>query len=316
MQWCCVMQSQGKTRQSNRSAALLVLAAALLYPLNSGATAEYARQTGKGCGVCHFEPSGGGQLTKEGMVFRDELRIKGLYKPLTRTQQIARFIIGYIHSMTAIIWFGAILYVHILLKPAYAARGLPRGELILGWSSIAIMTVTGTLLTIARVPTWHALFHTRFGILLTIKIILFLAMVSSAVIVTFVIGPRLKKRKETALLEQKQDLTIEELRQFDGKDGRPGYIAYEGVIYNVSSSKLWSGGAHMKKHAAGADLTALLKTAPHNDDRLAKMPVVGRLVGERGAKSQEKPKFFFFLAYMNLVVVFLIVFVISLWRWW
>jgi hypothetical protein len=30
-----------------------------------------------------------------------------------------------------IAWFGTILYVHILLKAAYAVKGLPKGELIL-----------------------------------------------------------------------------------------------------------------------------------------------------------------------------------------
>jgi len=29
-----------------------------------------------------------------------------------------------------VMWFGTILYVHLLLKPAYAARGLPRGVLL------------------------------------------------------------------------------------------------------------------------------------------------------------------------------------------
>lgn len=294
----------------------LVMTIALFFPLSAGATVEYAGQTGKDCRACHLDPSGGGGLTKEGEAFRDELKIKGLYKPLPRTQHIVRFVIGYLHSMTAILWFGAILYVHILLKPAYAARGLPRGELILGWSSIVIMAVTGTLLTVARVPTWEALFHTRFGILLTVKIALFLVMVSSAVFVTFVIGPKLRQRKETALLEKKQDLTIEELLQFDGKDGRPGYVAYQGTIYDVSGSRLWSSGSHMKKHLAGTDLTDLLKTAPHGEDRIIKMPRVGRLIGEKNANKQEKPRFFYFLAYMNLVIVFLIVFVISLWRWW
>jgi hypothetical protein len=40
-------------------------------------------------------------------------------------------------------WFGTILYVHLLLKPAYASHGLPRGELIVGWGSIALIAVTG-----------------------------------------------------------------------------------------------------------------------------------------------------------------------------
>jgi putative copper export protein len=46
--------------------------------------------------------------------------------------------------------------------------------------SIIIITVTGTLLSIARIPSWQVLHTTRFGILLSIKIILFLVMAQQA----------------------------------------------------------------------------------------------------------------------------------------
>jgi hypothetical protein len=47
------------------------------------------------------------------------------------------------------------------------------------------------------------------------------------------------------------------------------------------------------------------------------MPLVGKLLSPT-----EKPrqpfhmKLFYFFAYMNLVLVFVIMFVIALWRWW
>jgi len=294
-----------------------IMILAVLMPLKVLATEEYASQTGRPCAYCHVDPSGGGALTQEGEVFKDELRIKGLYRPLTTTQHIVRLIIGYLHTITAILWFGTILYVHILLKPAYAARGLPRGELMVGWISIVIMAITGTLLTIARVPSLRMLFHTRFGILLTIKIILFLIMVASAAAVTFLIGPRLKRKRMEALKAHKQDLTHEELIQFDGKDGRPAYIAYNGRIYDVSDSRLWKGGVHLRKHLAGSDLTEAIKQAPHGDDKVFNMPEVGRLIKAREMiKRPIYERLFYFFAYMNLVFVFLIIFVISLWRWW
>ena len=125
----------------------------LLFAAPAWGTMEFAEQTGKSCEVCHKEPAGGKDLTQAGEAFRNDLRLKGQYRPLTRARQVVRLIIGYLHLMTAILWFGTILYVHLLLKPAYAARGLPRSELILGWVSIFIMAITGTLLTFARVPT-------------------------------------------------------------------------------------------------------------------------------------------------------------------
>jgi len=297
--------------------AIIISLILLVVPSVALANVEYARQTGKACAVCHVNPSGGGELTVEGRAFRDDLRAKGLYKPLTTAQHVIRLIVGYLHIMTAIFWFGTILYVHILLKPAYAARGLPRGELIVGWASIIIMAVTGTMLTIARVPSLHVLYTTRFGMLLMVKMALFLVMALTAAVTTFVIGPKLRKKRALALTEGKQDLTSGELAQFDGREGRPAYVAHDGSIYDVTKGKFWKDGSHMKKHPAGMDLTDAIRQAPHGTEKIDAMPLVGKLV-ERSGKS-ERPthqKVFYFFAYMNLALVFLIVFVISLWRWW
>lgn len=299
---------------------ILTLSILLISGISSFATTEYARQTGLNCIECHVEAIGGGPLTAKGEQFLSEMKIKGLYRPLTKLQKLVRFIIGYIHLLTAIAWFGTILYVHILLKPAYAARGLPKGELLLGWLSIIVLSITGTLLTIARIPTIKALYSTRFGILLSIKIFLFLIMVSSALIVTFYIGPKLKRKWkvkwEDEISRGKQDLTLEELHSFDGKEGRPAYVAFKGKIYDVSGSKLWKEGSHLKKHLAGHDLTEAIKTAPHGEDKLLLMSVVGKLIepGEKVIKPFPERLFYAF-AYMNLVLVFLITLIIALWRW-
>ena len=284
------------------------------------ATTEYARQTGMECRQCHVAAIGGGPLTREGEIFLADMKARGLYRPLSHVQRVVRFFIGYLHLLTAIVWFGTIFYVHILLKPAYAARGLPRGELLLGWISIAILTVTGILLTIARIPAWKVLFTTRFGILLSIKVFLFLVMASTAVIVTFVIGPklkrRLKKRWEHDIKRGKQDLTMEELHSFDGKEGRPAFIAFRGKIYDVSGSKLWKDGSHARKHLAGRDLTDALKTAPHTEEKILAMSEVGKLIGAGQKIPKPLPeRVFYVFAYMNLVFVFLITFIIALWRW-
>jgi predicted heme/steroid binding protein len=285
-------------------------------PLFSHATPEYAEQTQFDCLRCHVD-STGGELTKAGEDFRDDLKTKGLHRPLQPFQKIARLIIGYLHLLTAIAWFGTILYVHILLKPAYAAKGLPKGELILGWLGIILLSATGVPLTITKIPTWEAFYTTRFGILLSIKLILFLIMVSSATMVTFVIGPKLRRRNVQPLLEKKKEYTLEELSRFDGGETRPAYIAFGGKIYDVSSSKLWVEGNHVRKHLAGNDLTEALKTAPHGEEKVLQMPWVGELLPVVSAKIEKSApeKVFYFMAYMNLIFVFLITFVIALWRW-
>jgi predicted heme/steroid binding protein len=288
----------------------------ILLPSPSYATPEYAGQTGFACLTCHIDATGG-KLTKAGEEFRGDLKTRGLYRPLKPFQRVIRFIIGYLHLLMAIAWFGTILYVHILLKPAYAAKGLPKGELILGWLGIIILSITGVLLTISRMPTWETFYTTRFGILLGLKIILFSIMVSTAITVTFFIGPKMRRKRSLPLPPDKNKFTPDELSHFDGKEGRPVYFAYQGKIYNATSSKLWKDGNHVKKHPAGNDLTDLLKTAPHGEEKILQMPVVGELlpVGVKMKKSTPE-KVFYFMAYMNLIFVFLITFIIALWRWW
>lgn len=69
----------------------------------------------------------------------------------------------------------------------------------------------------------------------------------------------------------------EALLQCDGKDGRPCYIAHGDRVIDVSSSKLWKTGIHMKRHPAGTDLTSAIGAAPHQTDVLDKFPQVGIL---------------------------------------
>jgi predicted heme/steroid binding protein/uncharacterized membrane protein len=284
-------------------------------PSLSHATPEYAGQTGFECKTCHVDGTGG-KLTKDGENFKEDLIVKGLYRPLSTIQKVVRLIIGYLHLLTAIAWFGTIFYVHILLKPAYAAKGLPKGELILGWLGIVIMGITGTLLTISRIPAWNMFYTTRFGILLSVKIILFLIMAASAAVVTFVIGPRIRKQRAQISTQPKTTMTLDDLQHFDGVENRPSYFAYKGKVYDVCLSKVWKGGSHFKKHHAGDDLTDILKTAPHGEDKILKMPVVAELAPlETKLEKPPHEKAFYFMAYMNLIFVFLITFIIALWRW-
>jgi len=301
---------------SQKPLLILILLFLFALPATSHSNPEYAKQTGFECKVCHVDATGG-KLTKDGEDFKEDLRAKGLYRPLSKVQKVVRLIIGYLHLLTAIAWFGTIFYVHILLKPAYAAKGLPKGELILGWLGIIILSITGVLLTISRIPTWKMLYTTRFGMLLSLKIILFAIMAASAAIVTFVIGPRIRKQRAQISAQPKTRMTLDDLRHFDGAENRPAYFAYQGKVYDVGLSKVWKGGTHFKKHHAGDDLTDILKTAPHDEDKILKMPVVAELVPlETKVEKPAHEKVFYFMAYMNLIFVFLITFVIALWRWW
>jgi len=64
--------------------------------------------------------------------------------------RLFRLLVGTLHLLTAVFWFGTIFYVHLVLKPAYASKGLPRGEVRVGLASMAVMAVTGIYLTLMR----------------------------------------------------------------------------------------------------------------------------------------------------------------------
>jgi predicted heme/steroid binding protein len=76
--------------------------------------------------------------------------------------------------------------------------------------------------------------------------------------------------------EKEREFTIQELSTFNGKNGKPAYVAYKGKVYDVTDSSQWIGGDHLG-HAAGEDLTEQMDIAPHADDVLERMKVVGVL---------------------------------------
>jgi predicted heme/steroid binding protein/uncharacterized membrane protein len=69
----------------------------------------------------------------------------------------------------------------------------------------------------------------------------------------------------------------DELKLKDGQAGHPAYVAYKGVVYDVSASTRWRGGLHMRRHNAGQDLTSELPGAPHDESVFQKVPAVGKL---------------------------------------
>ena len=63
----------------------------------------------------------------------------------------------------------------------------------------------------------------------------------------------------------------------NGRDRPEIWVAYRGIVYDLSASRMWLKGMHYE-HWAGQDLTDELPDAPHDADVFADKPVVGRLV--------------------------------------
>ncbi len=75
-------------------------------------------------------------------------------------------------------------------------------------------------------------------------------------------------------------MTLAELTNYDGKNGRRAYIAVNGTIYDVTDSPRWENGLHPPDHQAGQDLTEELTKAPHVRAVVERFPVIGRLEEE------------------------------------
>ncbi len=85
-----------------------------------------------------------------------------------------------------------------------------------------------------------------------------------------------------------KEFDLEELSEFNGENGKPVYIAHRGKVIDVSNSKLWKNGLHMKRHHGGGDLTTDVQAAPHGAEVLEKYPQVGLL--KKQAPEMEIPK--------------------------
>ena len=295
------------------SIAMLFLA--VLFTVPEVQSTEYmALTSGNSCSHCHLDPRGGGELTADGEAYLEQLYETGDEKKLGIPSKVFLFITGYLHILFAVFWFGTILYVHIVLKPSYAAQGLPRGEKIVGVLSFWIVGITGVILTLSRISSWHQLFDTRFGILLTVKALLYLLMMVSAIFVIKILSPRLGKKAAKEYVPG-EPFTTDTLSAFDGKDGRPCYFAFQGKVYDASESKMWPEGQHMKRHAAGTDLTNVLSLAPHDEDVMTRLKVVGEFTAGSIDASGSTDRHFFFIANMNLGIVLIILFILALWKW-
>jgi len=69
-------------------------------------------------------------------------------------------------------------------------------------------------------------------------------------------------------LTELQKFTAEELEEYNGKNGK---------VYDASGSDLWRDGEHMGLHEAGKDITEELEIAPHREEVLERVKLVGTL---------------------------------------
>lgn len=76
-------------------------------------------------------------------------------------------------------------------------------------------------------------------------------------------------------------LSEAELRRNTGERGSRKFVAYKGIVYDVTDCPKWRLDLHENLHFPGQDLTGELAEAPHEEDVFSRpcVKIVGRLTG-------------------------------------
>lgn len=77
-------------------------------------------------------------------------------------------------------------------------------------------------------------------------------------------------------MKELPNYTRSQLALRNGQDREEVWVAYKGLVYDCTSSRLWFTGIHYG-HWAGQDLTEELADAPHTDSVFERFEVIGRL---------------------------------------
>jgi len=74
-------------------------------------------------------------------------------------------------------------------------------------------------------------------------------------------------------------ITILELRHNTGERGSRKFIAYNGIVYDVTDCPKWRLDLHENLHFPGQDLTSELPEAPHHEEVFSRpcVKIVGKL---------------------------------------
>jgi predicted heme/steroid binding protein len=107
-------------------------------------------------------------------------------------------------------------------------------------------------------------------------------VVGGSIAIGGVIAPLLQEnstqQNNVNISENWIQLTLSQLSYYDGTNGKPAYVGFEGSIYDVTNASGWSNGMHEGMHLAGQDCTTILKSSPHGTGVLNQIPVIGEIV--------------------------------------
>lgn len=87
----------------------------------------------------------------------------------------------------------------------------------------------------------------------------------------------LAKLEGVNVVAKVKDFTLDELATYNGKDGKPAYVAVDGKVYDVTGIAAWTEGAH-NGAMAGTDISEGIQASPHGLSKLEGLPLVGTLL--------------------------------------
>lgn len=70
--------------------------------------------------------------------------------------------------------------------------------------------------------------------------------------------------------------TLEQLSTYNGEDGNKAYVAYKGVVYDITGHAKWIDGKH-NGNTAGTDLTDKISQSPHGESKFKTLEIVGTI---------------------------------------
>ena len=145
------------------------------------------------------------------------------------------------------------------------AAGLLLIQVILGWNANKNKK--------PRKGAWFVI-HRSIAVLIVLAVILHLTLPYSLNALTGQNTPGSKAEGNEAA--QLQTFTLEELATYNGENGNKAYIAYDGLVYDVTDIPQWKNGKH-NGQVAGTDVTGIMENAPHGTSMLDRLEVVGEL---------------------------------------
>ena len=106
------------------------------------------------------------------------------------------------------------------------------------------------------------------------------ALIGAAVVVKNSGGDDSARTESTTSPPPMLTLSVAELAQHDGKDGRDCFVAVDGNVYEIPQGVRWQNGQHLPSEGlayCGADLSAVIGKSPHGKAKLLTLDRVGTL---------------------------------------